>query len=154
LVTCTVNTATIGEVGILPGGNAVLDLSLMTTEEFFSAGDYELTVLVDGEARYVFAPDGVESDQRHVQVRPFPVEPGDHWISVVAEGPSGYRALTNPVFLQTSIEGDSNGDGVVDTIDLLALISVWGECVGCPEDGNGDGLVNVQDLMLLIANWG
>ena len=154
LVTCSVNTATIGEVGILPGGNAVLDLSLMTTEEFSSAGEYELTVIVNGEARYVFAPDGVESDQRHVQIRPFPLEPGDHWVSVVAAGPSGYRALTNPVFLQPSIAGDCNGDGTVNTNDLLALISFWGECIGCPEDGNGDGLVNVQDLIQLIANWG
>ncbi len=54
--------------------------------------------------------------------------------------------------------GDFNGDGVVNTIDLLALLAAWGDCPTppepCPIDVNGDGTVSVLDLLTLLANWG
>jgi hypothetical protein len=50
------------------------------------------------------------------------------------------------------LEGDLNGDGVVNIHDLLLLIGNWGGSgVG---DLNGDGIVNIQDILILIANWG
>ena len=49
---------------------------------------------------------------------------------------------------------DLNGDGVVDVLDLLAVLAVWGPCPGCPEDINGDGVVNVLDLLEVLAAWG
>jgi T5SS/PEP-CTERM-associated repeat protein len=51
------------------------------------------------------------------------------------------------------VEGDVNGDGVVDTADLLQLLAAWGDCPGCPEDVNGDDVVNTADLLILLANW-
>ena len=54
--------------------------------------------------------------------------------------------------------GDVNCDGVVDVLDLVALILVWGECpappVTCPADIDGNGVVDVSDLVLVIVNWG
>jgi hypothetical protein len=54
--------------------------------------------------------------------------------------------------------GDVNGDGVVDTEDLLLLLAAWGECPDppeeCPADFNGDGVVDTADLLALLANWG
>jgi hypothetical protein len=54
--------------------------------------------------------------------------------------------------------GDVNGDGTVDTADLLMLLGDWGECPdppeSCPSDLDGDGLVNTSDLLLLLSNWG
>jgi hypothetical protein len=50
--------------------------------------------------------------------------------------------------------GDIDGDGDVDTTDLLLLLAAWGPCPGCPEDINGDGTVNTADLLLLLGNWG
>ena len=52
------------------------------------------------------------------------------------------------------IPGDVNGDGIVNTEDLLLLLGAWGECPGCPEDLNGDGVVNTEDLLILLGNWG
>ena len=49
---------------------------------------------------------------------------------------------------------DVNGDGTVNTGDLLAIINSWGPCVGCPTDINGDGAVNTSDLLSVINNWG
>jgi len=50
--------------------------------------------------------------------------------------------------------GDIDGDGDVDTADLLALLAAWGPCEGCPEDIDGNGVVNTADLLTLLANWG
>ena len=55
---------------------------------------------------------------------------------------------------QEQIPGDIDGDGDVDTADLLALLAAWGPCPDCPEDINGDGVVNTTDLLTLLANWG
>jgi hypothetical protein len=56
-----------------------------------------------------------------------------------------------------AIPGDVNGDGVVDTADLLALLAVWGPCpdppADCPADFDGDGEVDSADLLTLLANW-
>ena len=50
------------------------------------------------------------------------------------------------------LEGDLNGDGVVNILDLLLLIGNFnGSGAG---DLNGDGIVNITDLLILIANWG
>ena len=58
---------------------------------------------------------------------------------------------------QAGVLGDLNGDGTVDTVDLLLLFAAWGLCVDCGEcdaDLDGDCTVSVNDLLLLFANWG
>jgi len=55
---------------------------------------------------------------------------------------------------QQSMPGDVNGDGLVNTDDLLAVLAVWGPCAPpCPEDIDGDGLVSVNDVLILIGAW-
>lgn len=52
--------------------------------------------------------------------------------------------------------GDLNGDGAVDMLDLLGLLSAWGACDqpgNCAADLNQDALVDVLDLLILLANW-
>ena len=57
---------------------------------------------------------------------------------------------------------DLNGDGIVNTADLLIVINHWGPCpaapAACPGDAspppNGDGVVNAGDLLMVINNWG
>jgi hypothetical protein len=48
---------------------------------------------------------------------------------------------------------DTNGDGVVDVLDLLDVLAVWG-ATGGPQDINGDGIVNVLDLLEVLGAWG
>jgi len=47
---------------------------------------------------------------------------------------------------------DINGDGVVDVLDLLEVLSGWGG--SGPADVNGDGVVDVLDLLEVLAAWG
>ena len=59
-----------------------------------------------------------------------------------------------------SIEGvppcpaDLDGNGEVNTIDLLILLGNWGPNPGSPADIDGNGVVNTIDLLILLGNWG
>lgn len=46
---------------------------------------------------------------------------------------------------------DVNGDGVVDVVDVLALLAAWGTD---DADVDGDGITDVVDLLAMIAGWG
>ena len=60
--------------------------------------------------------------------------------------------------------GNTNGDGIVNVDDLLAVINAWGACpvppATCPADvapagpPAGNGVVNVDDLLAVINGWG
>ena len=59
--------------------------------------------------------------------------------------------ITIPVF------ADLDGNGTVDTNDLLILLASWGPCADCndcPADLNDDCSVSTADLLLLFSNWG
>jgi hypothetical protein len=52
------------------------------------------------------------------------------------------------------VPGDTNGDGLVDVQDLVAVIAQWGPVgPGATADLNGDGLVDVADLVLVVTAW-
>jgi len=55
---------------------------------------------------------------------------------------------------QTACDADTNGDGVVDSADLGALLSEWGPCKNCAADLNGDNQVDSADLGALLSLWG
>jgi hypothetical protein len=69
-----------------------------------------------------------------------------------AEG-SSWRTWVHG-FTPEFLLGDINCDGVVSTVDLLALLADWGSCPGCPTDLDGNGEVNTADLLILLGNWG
>ena len=68
-------------------------------------------------------------------------------------GQTGSMEQTN-LLLASACQGDIDGDGEVDVLDLLEVIAAWGSCDSCPEDFDGNGEVNVADILVLIAAWG
>jgi len=53
--------------------------------------------------------------------------------------------------------GDLDGNGLVDTVDFLALLAAWGHCANCgscPADLDGNCAVDTVDFLALLANWG
>ncbi|MHC5023264.1 MAG: hypothetical protein ACYTGG_05060 [Planctomycetota bacterium] len=54
---------------------------------------------------------------------------------------------------QGLIPEDVNGDGVVNHLDVRAVVRAFGPCEGCPEDVNGDGVVDLIDLFLVLQAW-
>jgi len=55
-----------------------------------------------------------------------------------------------------TVTADLNGDGVVDSQDLLLLLAAWGACPdgrACPADLNGDGIVDSGDLIELLSSF-
>ncbi|MCH8164547.1 MAG: hypothetical protein IH889_02955 [Planctomycetes bacterium] len=80
----------------------------------------------------------------------------DPIIFAQAIGGRGFFELTD--FGLDGIVADLDCDGVVNVIDLLALLRAWGPCRAppepCPADLDNDGTVGVLDLLALLANWG
>lgn len=64
-------------------------------------------------------------------------------------------AIENSPFVEvcSSCVGDVNGDGWVDSADLLGVISAWGTANEAA-DLNGDGIVDSADLLEVISGWG
>ena len=54
----------------------------------------------------------------------------------------------------TDCAADVNGDGMVSTDDILAVLSQWGPCSGCTADIDGDGDVGVNDILAILAAFG
>lgn len=81
------------------------------------------------------------------------------WIVGWGEHDGAHRA-----FLLTPLDdfcpADFDGNGEVNTSDLLILFANWGDCPDasdgklCVEDINADCTVNTTDLLLLFADWG
>jgi hypothetical protein len=77
-------------------------------------------------------------------------DPSDPAALPSGEGLAGSDALVRFTVLAA---GDVDGDGVVDTNDLVMLLAAWGPCAGCPEDLDGDGVVDTADLLLVLSSW-
>jgi len=87
-----------------------------------------------------------------------PGELGLAWLLVTTL--DDYEFTDCPVDYVFGLECDSvcaadiTGDGVVDVLDLLAVLAAWGQTGELPEDITGDGVVDVLDLLEVLAAWG
>ncbi|MCP3903538.1 MAG: hypothetical protein GY715_07860 [Planctomycetes bacterium] len=50
--------------------------------------------------------------------------------------------------------GDVDGNGDIDFTDVLAVLSAWGTCGGCPEDIDDSGFVDFTDVLAVLGTWG
>jgi hypothetical protein len=88
------------------------------------------------------------------------IPPGDETAGVLLDltptGASAQFAVSANLLAthQQGVPGDVNGDGTVNTDDLLAVLAAWGPCSPpCAEDLDGDGQVDVNDVLILIGAW-
>lgn len=71
---------------------------------------------------------------------------GDLWVSATSEAIAVLKVGAPPC------PADFNGDGEVNTQDVLAFLNAWG--AGDPRgDFNGDGAVNTQDVLAFLNAW-
>ena len=82
----------------------------------------------------------------------FTVGDDDDLPSVVEAGIDDIRVVRY-VCDDPTIQGDVNGDGVVNFDDLVSMLAEWGACSGCPSDIDGNGQVDFSDLLTLLGNW-
>lgn len=75
-----------------------------------------------------------------------PVLAGDGTLLVAGSG-TNFRAF----YTQPCPSGDLNCDGIVNALDLAALLAAWGGSGA--GDLNGDGVVGPQDLSILLSAW-
>ncbi len=55
------------------------------------------------------------------------------------------------------IPGDVDGNGIVDTVDFLAVLAAWGPCPDpcppCPADFDADCEVGITDFLTVLGSW-
>lgn len=59
--------------------------------------------------------------------------------------------LSLELSIGSTVQGDFNGDGLVNFNDLLIMLSGWGPCSGCPEDLDGNNDVGFSDILILLT---
>ncbi|MDP6601424.1 MAG: CehA/McbA family metallohydrolase [Phycisphaerales bacterium] len=149
-----VNGAIPGSVALLPNGYNLVTVSLRTNESLGYAGDYQVTILVNGEVRQVIEPTGIPLYAIDMQVNGLGINNDSRFITLRIDRSDGQRhAFCNPIWLQMTIPGDLNGDNTINVLDLLILVANWGDCSGCTADIDHDGTVGVTDILALLAAW-
>ena len=146
--------AGIGDVAILPDGRGRAIVRLETTSEFGTVDQYTFVLEKDGQTLMVL-PTGEASGYavEYVIDSPSMFAEGTYLTAWAQRDDLARLALTNPVWLQSSLPGDIDGNGSVDVDDMLAMLGLWGVCEGCPADTNGDGVVDVNDVLVLLGAW-
>lgn len=62
--------------------------------------------------------------------------------------------LFNDIFVLSTLDGDYNFDGTVDSADLAVLENDFGSTLKAEADGNGNGIVDAADFLIWQANFG
>ncbi|MCB0761613.1 MAG: hypothetical protein KDC12_08830 [Flavobacteriales bacterium] len=75
-------------------------------------------------------------------------------LSIATIGDDGLLLTQGFQQAQFACFGDFNGDGQIDTADLLLFLGQFGCATDCFGDLNGDGLVNTSDLLLFLGYFG
>ena len=110
---------------------------------------YSMSVeLPDGD--YVLVNNGGELHSRAYELC---VEDGEVILFIEDDvlGPDHHSYVWN-FEIYIDVQGDINGDGMVDGTDLGILLAHWGT-EDRRSDLNNDGIVDSADLTILLAHW-
>ncbi len=104
----------------------------------------QLTTDADGKAAITFTPGYSEENTVDVSIfgREFTVATVQFSVII-----SPYDSTTSP----ETVKEDVNGDGVVNTQDLVLVASSYGQTGENAADVNGDGIVHIHDIILVAA---
>ena len=152
LVWVNVNGAITGGVALVPDGWSNMVVSIRTNSSMGYAGDYRVHVLVDGETRHTIEPNGLPYYSLDYTLPDLNLSLSDQFITLRAEN-GGLVGMANPVWLQHTIVGDIDGDGLIGISDLLLIIANWGSCSNCISDLDHDNEVGVNDILTLLTVW-
>jgi len=110
----------------------------------------------DVDEMFVIGINGIDDDFWFGGSSPSPGGPydrGELWFEYTIYQDGQYD-MAFRTWMLIGCPADINQDGVVDVLDLLAVLNAWGDCPGCPEDITGDGVVDVLDLLEVLGSWG
>ncbi len=142
---------------VSPADDAI-GIGVETTLEWDPAGfttAYSVAVATDpGMLDLVFTQTGLPPALTDFQTPAGLLEPNTtYYWTVTASNSNGTTTPdAGPFAFTTRIPADISGDGLVNGIDLLALLNAWGTA-DAAADLNGDGVVNGADLLILLNSW-
>lgn len=84
---------------------------------------------------------------------PSKLTPNNDWSNFRVVAPPCNPVTTTCSTTPTPKPGDTNGDNLVNIIDLSTLLSHW-NAIFTAADFNSDGTVNIVDLSILLSNYG
>ena len=83
---------------------------------------------------------------------------GIHSVTIYANDTAGNMGSSETIYFAEAIDGDVNGDGVVDILDIVLCAIHFGEIYFPPMpiiiDLNQDGIVDIVDLVTIAINFG
>jgi len=142
----------------LAAGTGALEIDQSVPEELLATADLQLTGHCDNITELGWrVGDGTPTVQPVVTpistwLRTVPataVPAGRHVLTVTGRN-AARRSFSDERIV---VQPDLNADSMVNVLDLLQVISMWGDCNPCPEDLSGSGGVDIEDLLIILASW-
>ena len=124
----------------------------------FVAGDGSVKEFMLEGGVYVPATDSPSGLNGQPALGPIAVSRSNHsWDPDTMNGPEWDDIDSDELLVGSSAmdcPGDINADGVVNSLDLVAVLATWGPCTNCDEDFDFTGAVGTYELVSILANWG
>jgi hypothetical protein len=146
-----------GDLLQLPGGTIPIELGGLSAVTGHDAVAVDGDVVLDGTLEIALLPGFAPQVGQQFTVLTCTGRISGAFASVVSRqaGTFGVQVKRNQVVLTLQavhVDGDLNGDGIVDGADLGALLGEWGSADSLA-DLNNDGIVDGADLGTLLGAW-